>query len=148
MLDPLFNILYSLNSKNYKQHTYGVISKFVRDFNIAKIEKPQELVKPQNYTVINVEQVMLGFVNGKSEGFNKYFSEMVPDILSLYKSNQATALNDIKNYEDKNSTVYFKLLDLSSVKSEGIFKPKYIEDKLDLVLSIATKSLAPTLVLR
>jgi len=128
-----------LNAKNYKQHTYGVISKFVRDFNIAKIEKSQELVKPQNYTVINVEQVMLGFVNGKSEGFNKYFSEMVPDILSLYKSNQATALNDIKNYEDKNLTVYFKLLDLSSVKSEGVFKPKYIDDKLDLVLSIATK---------
>ena len=125
----------SLNSKNYKQHTYGVISKFVRDFNIAKIEKPQELVKPQNYTVINVEQVMLGFVNGKSEGFNKYFSEMLPNILSLYKSNQSTALNDIKTYEDSRGSILFRLLDLSSVKSEGVFIPKYMDNKLIITYS-------------
>ena len=124
-----------LNAKNYKQHTYGVISKFVRDFNIAKIEKSQELVKPQNYTVINVDQVMLGFVNGKSDGFNKYFSEMLPNILSLYKLNQATALNDIKTYDDSIPSILFRLLDLSSVKSEGVFIPKYMDNKLIMAYS-------------
>ena len=64
---------------------------------------------------------------------------MIPEILSLYKSNQATALNDIKTFNDSIPSILFRLLDLSSVKSEGVFKPKYIDDKLDLVLSIATK---------
>jgi hypothetical protein len=124
-----------LNAKYYKEHTYGVISKFVRDFNVARIEQPQQLVEPQKYTVINVEQVMLGFINGKSEGFNKYFSAMVPDILSLYKSNQATALNDIKTYNDSIPSILFRLLDLSSVKSEGIFIPKYMDNKLIITFS-------------
>ena len=78
---------------------------------------------------------MLGFVNGKSEGFNKYFSEMLPNILSLYKSNQSTALNDIKTYEDSRGSILFRLLDLSSVKSEGVFIPKYMDNKLIITYS-------------
>ena len=129
----------SLNSKYYKEHTYGVISSFVRDFNIPPVDKAQELVREQRYTVINVDQVMLGFVNGKSEGFNKYFSEMLPNILSLYKSNQATALNDIKTYDDSVPSILFRLLDLSSVKSEGVFIPKYMEDKLVIIKTISNE---------
>ena len=45
--------------------------------------------------------------------------------------------NDIKTYDDSVPSILFRLLDLSSVKSEGVFIPKYMEDKLVIIQEYA-----------